>query len=440
MIGWSFTGYLAEKKMCIVSYEVFKTFLPCSEFELSLNYVIFVFKFISNQFISMKIHSFSYWDKDNNREVERVYLKDLTLLVGASGVGKTEILHAIRNIGQIAAGASLSGVEWSMDFSIGQDNYIWEGRFKSLEKNELINLWLANGSNGDKWYTKPMLIYEKIIMNDDEIVKRKGVGLTFKGEESPFQIKEEQSVINLISDPLIKKIANEFKKIIYSDYTNSVQGFLPNNYEKLIDKNILNKYKNIDNLRNSREDIRAKLFWVHEKESEIFEDIKEDFISIFSQVTHLKVDTLDILQSSNTDALLRVSPFIQFKEKGMKEWATMGPMSAGMYRTLKHVMELYLSPEGTIILIDEFENSLGVNCIDELTTIMKGAVGRIQFIITNHHPYIINNIHYKNWKIVTRNGGKVSTQDADDFMGKSKHEAFIQLINHPSYKTGKSYA
>jgi len=71
---------------------------------------------------------------------------------------------------------------------------------------------------------------------------------------------------------------------------------------------------------------------------------------------------------------------------------------------------------------------------------MKGAVGRIQFIITSHHPYIINNIHYKNWKIVTRNGGKVSTQDADDFMGKSKHEAFIQLINHPSYKTGKSYA
>lgn len=387
----------------------------------------------------MKIHSFSYWDKESNREVEPIRFKDLTLLVGASGVGKTEILQAIRNVREIAEGASLNGVSWSIDFSIDEDDYRWEGEFGSLKKSEFINLMLVNGSSRSKWYSKPNVIYEQITLNDKEVLRREGVTLTFKGKKSPVPIKVEQSVINLIPDPLIKKIENEFKKISYSDYTNSVQGFRFDSHH-LIDRRVLEKYKSIDDLRNSSEDVNAKLFWVYKKTPEIFDDIKEDFISIFPQMIDLKVEILDVLQNSNAVTPLKISPFIQFKEVDMKDWVPVGAMSAGMYRTLRHIMELYLSPDGTVILIDEFENSLGVNCIDELTSEMKSAVGRIQFIITSHHPYIINNIYYKNWKIVTRTGGKVSTQDADDFMGKSKHEAFIQLINHPAYKTGKKYA
>ena len=88
--------------------------------------------------------------------------------------------------------------------------------------------------------------------------------------------------------------------------------------------------------------------------------------------------------------------------------------------------------------LDEFENSLGVNCIDELTTEIKGASHRLQFILTSHHPYIINKINYQNWKIVTRKGTKIFAQDAQEFnIGKSKHEAFVQLLNLPSFKTGQ---
>ena len=61
----------------------------------------------------------------------------------------------------------------------------------------------------------------------------------------------------------------------------------------------------------------------------------------------------------------------------------------------------------------------------------------LQFIITSHHPYIINNISYKNWKIVTRNGGVVTAKDATDYdIGKSKHQAFTQLINLDAYSEG----
>ena len=80
---------------------------------------------------------------------------------------------------------------------------------------------------------------------------------------------------------------------------------------------------------------------------------------------------------------------------------------------------------------------MGVNCIDEVINQIKGT-DHIQFIITSHHPYIINNINYKNWKIVTRKGTKVFVQDAQELgFDKSKHQAFIQLINLQEYKTGK---
>ena len=48
-----------------------------------------------------------------------------------------------------------------------------------------------------------------------------------------------------------------------------------------------------------------------------------------------------------------------------------------------------LWPDGSVILIDEFENSLGVNCLDEITEDVVKESRRLQFILTSHHPYII---------------------------------------------------
>jgi AAA15 family ATPase/GTPase len=107
-----------------------------------------------------------------------------------------------------------------------------------------------------------------------------------------------------------------------------------------------------------------------------------------------------------------------------------------MLKTLIHISELYLSPEGTVILIDEFENSLGINCIDVVTDLIREN-RNIQFILTSHHPYIINNIGMEHWKIVTRKGGVVTVKDAKDLnLGKSRHQAFTQLINLEEYNEG----
>ncbi len=108
-----------------------------------------------------------------------------------------------------------------------------------------------------------------------------------------------------------------------------------------------------------------------------------------------------------------------------------------MIRTFIHISEMYLLSKGTVVLIDEFENSLGVNCIDILTEDLIYEHSRLQFIATSHHPYIINKIPYDYWKIVTRKGGKIKAFNAKEFkLGDSSHERFINLINLPEYKKG----
>ncbi len=380
----------------------------------------------------MKILSLQYLDKKDDRTIEPIHFQNLTLLVGASGVGKTQILNAIRSIQQIAGGESLNGIVWMISFSIGDDVYVWEGAFELQKKNLLRSL----SKNGEETVESVNIAYEKMLVNDKVLIKREKTMLVFKGKKSGVPIKGNQSVLSLIPDPLIQKAEKEFKKIRYSNYTYSTQGF--NLGEASSDQKLLKTYKGIEAIRNSTENISTKLLWAYRHKHEIFEDIQADFQAIFPQVLGLKVAPIEALKDADIPFFLKATPFIQFKEKSMKDWTPVTEMSAGMFRTLLHIMELYLSAEGTVVLIDEFENSLGVNCIDELTTEIKGAVHRIQFIITSHHPYIVNNISYHNWKIVTRNGFNVSTQNAKDFnFDKSKHSAFIQLINHPSYKTGR---
>jgi hypothetical protein len=63
----------------------------------------------------------------------------------------------------------------------------------------------------------------------------------------------------------------------------------------------------------------------------------------------------------------------------------------------------------------------------------------MQFILTSHHPYIINNIPWKTWQLVTRKGGYVRVTNATQIphlQTASSMEKFIQLINLPEYEEG----
>ena len=92
------------------------------------------------------------------------------------------------------------------------------------------------------------------------------------------------------------------------------------------------------------------------------------------------------------------------------------------------------------LLVDEIENGLGVNCMPEVTEALRLRTD-LQFILTSHHPYIINNLPTRAWKLVRRQGTQVRIDPASEFAGidtSSHHRAFTQLINLPEFEDGIS--
>ena len=192
-----------------------------------------------------------------------------------------------------------------------------------------------------------------------------------------------------------------------------------------------NKDLGLETVQRSGMSIMLKLALIARHYPSVFNRIKFQFRALFPHVEDLKIEELEDRNNSSCCYLP-----IQMKEKNVNNWIFQDNISSGMLKTLVYISELYLLPEGRVILIDEVEYSLGINCMDVVTLWMVEN-SNIQFIFTSHHPYIINNIGMEYWKIVTRKGGVVTAIDAKDLnLGQSRHQAFMQLINLEEYSEG----
>ena len=238
----------------------------------------------------------------------------------------------------------------------------------------------------------------------------------------------------LKEEDLIKPAYDGFGKILFSDQTDSTREAYRIKFSDT--QKLLKSIKTVRQIQESKEDIRIKLFLAYKNAPEVFQTIKERYIDIFPQVEDVKVEPLEF-DDTDIPLFFKEYPFIQIKESGIDKWIKQQNISSGMFRSLIHISEIYLCSEGSVFLIDEFENSLGINCINELTNDILSSKRKTQFIITSHHPYIINNVEYTNWKLVTRTKGIVKTHKPEKFkIGKSKHDAFMQLIQLEQYQTG----
>jgi len=275
---------------------------------------------------------------------------------------------------------------------------------------------------------QPKILYEKLYLNDKQIVDRNDKEIIFNGAKT-VKLSQLESVLHLLKEEeQIDPICQGFAKIYFNDYYRSSTTRYELNFFDA--KGLRSQFQSLTDIQESDKETRIKLYLAFVNALEVFNPIKQRFIDVFPQVEDVKVAPLD-WDRGDIPVFLKDLPVVQIKEEGVDTWIHEGRMSSGMFRTLMHLSDLYLCAEGSVILIDEFENSLGVNCIDELYK------RNLQFIITSHHPYIINNIHYDNWKIVIRKASVVYAKEANEYrLGKSKHEAFIQLINLEEYATG----
>ena len=376
----------------------------------------------------MYIKSLEYHDIASGWQLELLRFSPLTLLVGASGVGKTQILSALLNLKDIANGSERNGIKWAIEFDTDNEHqYRWEGEFENLGLARDLYKFKKENDENIQFFSK--IVYEKLILNNEEILSRNQTGIIFESKQT-VQLPHHQSVLQLLKEEEKVSHANKgFRKVHFS--SNSLQLWIL--------KPILSKeHSSLESLRESQQHISYKLHFTYLYDKEVFEKIKTNFLSIFPHVEDLKIAPFEEPERQNSHPFFEEIPIvIQFKEKGIKHWIHQGKMSSGMFRSLKHLAEIYLCAKRSVILIDEFENSLGINCIDAVTDHLVNPERTLQFIITSHHPYIINHIPFKYWKVVTRQAGKVMTHDASELnLGKSKHEAFIQLLNLDEYTEG----
>jgi ABC-type multidrug transport system ATPase subunit len=132
-------------------------------------------------------------------------------------------------------------------------------------------------------------------------------------------------------------------------------------------------------------------------------------------------------------------PVFAVKEKNIENWIPIDKLSSGMKKVLLILLDAFIAPPESIYLIDEYENSLGINPINFFPTFLDELEKDIQFVITSHHPYIINNLPVDNWYIFHRKGNNITIRFGEENikrLSKSKQQRFIQLINDPFYLEG----
>jgi ABC-type Na+ transport system ATPase subunit NatA len=382
----------------------------------------------------MRIERLSYHNHATGWQLVPIEFGSVNLLVGISGVGKTRILEVIRSLKQIAFGSPwhnqfLSGVEWDINFSTNPNwNYRWSGKF-SVVNNDRYTI----NESGEKTYSRsdenePGLESEELYLNDNCVASRKNGVVKFGSQTMP-KLSPSDSVIKIFqSEDKISPIIKGLLLIVDSQTQNSTRwagSSMPDRIEGL----------SLSDIRNINGTLVDRLGLLQINDRRMFDRIKSDFINIFSQVEDFRILTTQ----TKFEWSGKVSPIfsLELKEIGVDRWITQSHISMGMLKTLAHVTEIYLLTEGSILLIDEFENSLGVNCIEIVTELLNERKD-IQFIFTSHHPYIINKIPMQYWKIITRKGSLVTATDAANYkeLSGSRHKVFTQLLNLPAYTEG----
>jgi predicted ATPase len=378
----------------------------------------------------MKIKSFTFANNTQNWQINEIRFDDLNLLVGRSGVGKTTILKALILIFNVARGKvlPLENLEWSIDFShLGQD-FRWEIRTNSIQ---------------DSFSSEQMRVEiseEKLIKFEDneaiEILHRNKTQSKLNGEDLRKFKKTESAISLLAEEESIAPVTEAFKrfivKVIPQDLIASI-GF------DLANKVVL-AYSEIENsddfilLKEFKEETVdaptvVTAYYLEKIFPKAFDEVKDVYTGIFPNVEDVRVNAE--LNSDNRYTLL-----IEILERGSANWISQVQISSGMYRVLTCLIDILAAPDGSVIVIDEFENSLGINCMPQLTDFILDKSPNLQFILTSHHPYIINNIPWETWQLVSRTNGTIKSKKATDIPEldtASSLDKFTQLINLLEY-------
>jgi len=274
------------------------------------------------------------------------------------------------------------------------------------------------------------------------IIDRNRDRFVFNGSEVP-KLSPITSGINLLKEePLVKPVYDGFgslyrRSFFGADLSQAVtQTILPKHVWEALKKADLSSTKDFGAPGNFYQVPLAMRFTVlKNKYPIIYKNVCESFISVFPNIREVLLKTE---RPAGTPLLgdTPYSPTVLVREKGVSDPVPLSELSSGMQKVLLLIVDLLTLPEETIYMVDEYENSLGINAINFLPEFLDDFGGNRQFVLTTHHPYLINKIPVQNWFVFSRQGANVSIRPGEELERKyaqSSQEAFTQLINDPVY-------
>lgn len=373
----------------------------------------------------MKLLEYEYTEGSTGFSFSKVNFERINLLVGDTGTGKTKFLNTIFNLGRQAVSKELDKYgNWTVKFDVNGEVYKWIINIEPDEDDQKMivedNLYKVDGES------------------EIEIIKRDENHFVFEGKELPKLSRSVASISLLKDEPVIKPLFDGFGAIMKRDFY-KLFSLSEDKYEILSNNEIngFEKNKSLEKLFHMNHDVNIKLYFLSIYFNEIYNNIILQIKEVFNFITDVKIT--DIQDKYGGPQFAGKIPMLSIKEKNVEDWLDYAILSAGMRKVITILTDSYILPKGALYLIDEYENSLGINAIDFLPTFLLSEQTQNQFILTSHHPYIINKIPVKNWYIFNRKGSNVSIKfgaELSEKFSKSKQQAFIQLINDPFFNRG----
>jgi AAA15 family ATPase/GTPase len=369
----------------------------------------------------MKIQSLYFKNGKLGWEVKTIAFQNLNLLVGLSGAGKSQIINALWHLRSIALGKPVNNnsVEWDIKFSIGERTYEWKGDF-------------TTGTYENDYKIKT----ESVRVSNGYYLERRNDGLIYlndsKGERSTTQDTTAEGLLFQIYKVSTKSIVERFNMMNLRDHTQSQANVETDFYQLAFRYASISKRLgsdlSLEGLQKGNYNTAERLLIAFKKQSDtltVYSEIVDEVKSIFPEIDEWRIEEQT---NKNTEG-----GHIEYKIKlkGQSRFIPHWNIASGMLRTFNLIADLYLSNPETVFLIDEFENSLGHNCLPNLEELIMERSIDSQFIITSHHPDIINKIPKENWLVIERTNGSINNRPTTTLpFSNSHHEPYLILTNH----------
>jgi len=354
-------------------------------------------------------------------------LKRVNLLVGDTGSGKTRFLNALFNMAMVSVSNDLSFQprgKWTVRLSIGGADYLWH---------------LHSDFNSNKEVAvKQEKLVRQMDSNETIIIERTEHKHYFLGKPQPKLTSKVSSISLFQNEEMVKPVYQGFSSMIRRSFSDEglINSFAPQG----VSKDLYQSFRNANDLFkvfSSPFQANVRLSLLQEISPSKYDSLVSSYRKIFPFVGSTRI--VDITQSGNKDVGSLQTPIFYIKETSQTSWIRSTDLSSGMQKVLLILLDTVLLPQGGVYLIDEYENSLGINAINFLPNFLLESDENNQFFITSHHPYIINAIGIDSWLVFHRQGTRVLLKHGSDLKekyGKSKQEQFIQLVNDPFYSRG----